>query len=161
MLSRLLVDGGVPHRPVSTSAGTRSNITLSEPDGTVTKVNAPGSPLEDAELRALVDVAVASLGGATWLVLCGSLPTGAPVDLYAVLTARAHEAGVRVAVDSSGAPLAVSVAACPDLIKPNLGELAELVRRPLASIDRPRGRGRPGRPGRAGVVDGARRPRAR
>lgn len=135
MLSRLLVDGGVPHRPVPTSAATRSNITLSEPDGTVTKVNAPGSPLADAELRALVDAAVAGLKGAAWLVLCGSLPLGAPADLYAVLTARAHQEGVLVAVDSSGAPLAVSIAACPDLVKPNLAELAELVQRPLESID--------------------------
>ncbi len=135
VLSRLLVDGGIPHRPVPTSAGTRSNITLSEPDGTVTKVNAPGAPLDRAEMVALVDEAVANLGAASWLVLCGSLPAGAPVDLYATLTIRARAAGVRVAVDSSGAPLAASIAAGPDLIKPNLAELAELVDRPLDGID--------------------------
>lgn len=135
VLSRLLVDGGIPHRPVATVAGTRSNITLSQPDGTVTKINAPGSPLAPAELDALVDEAVAALPGADWLVLCGSLPGGAPLAFYARLTARAGAAGVRVAVDSSGDPLAVAVAASPDLIKPNRAELAELVGRPLHGLD--------------------------
>lgn len=135
VLSRLLVDGGTPHRPLSTTAGTRTNITLSEPDGTVTKVNAPGAPLDRAEIAALVDEAVCALPGADWLVLCGSLPAGAPVDLYATLTTRAHVVGVKVAVDTSGAPLEAALDARPDLIKPNLAELAELVDRPLAGMD--------------------------
>lgn len=135
VLSRLLVDGGTPHRPVSTNAGTRTNITLSEPDGTVTKVNAPGARLDVDELDALVDETVRALPGAAWLVLCGSLPDNAPVGFYATLTRRGHEAGVKVAVDTSGAPLEAALAARPDLIKPNLAELAELVRRPLAGMD--------------------------
>lgn len=135
VLARLLVDDGIPHRRVSTGAATRSNITLSEPDGTVTKVNAPGAPLLPAELDALVEVVIASLAGATWLVLCGSLPAGAPTDLYATLTERAHAAGVRVAVDTSGAPLAEALSARPDLIKPNLAELSELAGRSLLTVD--------------------------
>jgi len=135
VLSRLLVDGGTPHLPLSTSAGTRTNITLSEPDGTVTKVNAPGAPLDRAEIEALAAETVRALPGAAWLVLCGSLPEGAPVDLYATLTRRGHEVGVKVAVDASGAPLEATLAAQPDLIKPNQAELAELVGHPLAGID--------------------------
>ena len=135
VLSRLLIAGGVPHRIVPTAARTRTNITLSEPDGTVTKVNAPGAPLSAEELAALVDTAVEMLTGAGWLVLCGSLPPGAPGDLYATLTQRAHAAGVRVAVDTSGAPLAAALAARPDVVKPNLAELAELAGHPLAGVD--------------------------
>lgn len=135
VLARLLVDDGIPHRRVPTGAATRSNITLSEPDGTVTKVNAPGAPLLPAELDALVELVIASLAGATWLVLCGSLPAGAPTDLYATLTERAHAAGVRVAVDTSGPPLAEALSARPDLIKPNLAELSELAGRSLLTVD--------------------------
>ena len=135
VLSRLLVDGAIPHRAVPTTAGTRSNITLSEPDGTVTKVNAPGAPLGPEELAALLDAAAASLSGADWLVGCGSLPVGAPAGLYATLVELAHAAGARAAVDTSGAPLAAAVAARPDLIKPNLAELAELAGRPLTTVD--------------------------
>ena len=135
VLSRLLVDGRIPHRAVPTTAGTRTNITLSEPGGAVTKVNAPGDPLSAADLDALADTAVHALAGAGWLVLCGSLPPGAPARFYAGLTERAHLFGVRVAVDTSGAPLAAALPARPDVIKPNLTELAELVGRPLAGVD--------------------------
>lgn len=135
VLSRLLVDAAIAHRCVPITARTRSNITLSEPDGTVTKVNAPGPALHPLELEALVDAAIASLAGATWLVGCGSLPEGAPAGLYATLTERAHAAGVRVAVDTSGHPLHATLAARPDLIKPNLAELAELAGRPLRTVE--------------------------
>jgi len=135
LLRALLEDGGIPHRAVPIRATTRSNVTLSEPSGAVTKINAPGDALEPVELDALIDATVRSLPGATWLVGCGSLPDGAPADLYATLTERAHAAGVAVAIDSSGAPLAAALEAGPDLIKPNLVELVELVARPLDTID--------------------------
>lgn len=135
LLEELLREGGIAYRAVPTAAATRSNITLSEPDGTVTKINAPGEALTAAELDALIDATVAVLPGATWLVGCGSLPDGAPVSLYATLARRAHDAGVLFAVDTSGAPLEAVVAASPDVVKPNLAELAQLVGRPLPTVD--------------------------
>ena len=60
-----------------------------------------------------------------WAVLSGSLPPGAPVDWYARLVVRLRGAapGLRIAVDTSDAPLP---AAAPDLIKPNGEELGQL-----------------------------------
>ncbi|MGO1864109.1 MAG: PfkB family carbohydrate kinase, partial [Corynebacterium variabile] len=59
---------------------------------------------------------------------------GYPDNWYATVTAEAHRLGVRVAVDTSGAPLTVLVLAgasvadsTPDLIKPNTFELAEIL----------------------------------
>jgi len=135
VLSRLLGDGGIVHRAVRVSAATRTNVTVSERDGTVTKVNAPGDPLSDRELDALVGATVDALADATWLVGCGSLPDGAPATLYRTLTERAHAHGVRVAIDTSGAPLAAAISVAPDVVKPNLAELSELVGRPLLTID--------------------------
>ena len=135
LLAQLLVETGIPHRAVPTAATTRSNITVSEPDGTITKINAPGQPLSRVELDALVHAAEAALPGASWLVGCGSLPDGAPADLFATLADRAHAAGVLVAVDSSGTSLEAALAARPDLIKPNLDELAQLVGRPLHTLE--------------------------
>jgi 1-phosphofructokinase/6-phosphofructokinase 2 len=45
-----------------------------------------------------------------------------------------RERGIRVAVDSSGAPMARAVAARPHLVKPNHEELAELVGHPLPTL---------------------------
>jgi 1-phosphofructokinase len=112
----------------------RSNISLVQPDGTVTKVNEAGPRLANAETAALVDAVVTQLPGAHWLVCAGSLPAGVPQDFYATLADIAHRHNVPVAIDSSGPPLAASLVGRPDLIKPNVHELAELVGRPLLTI---------------------------
>lgn len=112
----------------------RSNISLTRPDGTVTKVNEAGPVLTAEETDRLVQAVSASLPVMSWLVCGGSLPTGTPVDLYAQLAERAAREGIPVVVDSSGAPLAASLAGRPHLIKPNTHELAELTGRPLRTL---------------------------
>ena len=64
-----------------------------------------------------------------WVVLSGSLPPGADESWYGKLTADLKTAGRRVAVDTSGAALAATLADTshlPDLLKPNAEELASL-----------------------------------
>jgi len=135
LLATLLDDDVIPTRGVAVAAATRSNVTLVEADGTVTKINAPGERLAQHDLATLLAAASAELVGARWLVGCGSLPDGAPIDLYARFVEAGRAAGARVAIDTSGPPLAVAVDAGPDLVKPNLAELRELVSRPLGTLD--------------------------
>jgi 1-phosphofructokinase len=104
----------------------RSNISLTQPDGTVTKVNEPGPLLSGAERDRLISAVASNLGGANWLVCAGSLPTGVPDDWYGELVELGRRHGVPVAVDTSGEPLTQSLHAHPDLVKPNVHELAEL-----------------------------------
>ncbi|MDQ0278421.1 1-phosphofructokinase [Arthrobacter silviterrae] len=120
----------IPHLSLPIGAPLRSNVAITEPDGTTTKVNEPGPALSAAQLASLLKLAVEKSDGAAWLVLAGSLPPGAPDDFYARVIAAVRATygpdSPRIAVDSSGAPLAASVAASPDLLKPNAEELAEL-----------------------------------
>lgn len=120
----------IPHVSLPIGAALRSNVAVTEPDGTTTKVNEPGPTLTNAQVTALLELAVDKSDGASWLVLAGSLPPGAPGDFYAqviaAVRAKHGDGAPRIAVDSSGAPLAASVAAAPDLLKPNAEELAEL-----------------------------------
>lgn len=133
-LGDLLAPQGVPVVAVAVRGTTRSNTTLVEPDGTTTKVNEPGPDLSTQEAEAL-EAQVAELAGrATWVVTAGSLCAGLPTDFHARIVRAAHAAGAKVAVDTSGAPLAAAVAEGPDLVKPNLEELAELVGRQLHSL---------------------------
>lgn len=125
-LGELLAPSGVPVVTIPTTAPTRSNVTLVEPDGTTTKINEPGPELSPAESQAVVERLVAVADGSDWVVLCGSLPRGVPNEFYAHLTQRLHGLGVRVALDSSGPALAAATPAGPDVIKPNVEELAEL-----------------------------------
>jgi 1-phosphofructokinase len=121
-----LLDGeGIDVVRVPIAGAVRANVSIVEPDGTVTKINEPGPVLSAAELDALVAATVAAAAGADWVAVSGSLPPGAPTDLYARLVTRLHAVGVRVAVDGSGPPLARALAAGPDLVKPNAEELAE------------------------------------
>jgi 1-phosphofructokinase len=112
----------------------RSNVSLVEPDGTVTKINETGPVLDPAEAEALTAAALAKVDGVSWLAGCGSLPAGVPEDLYACLAAEGRRRGVKVAVDSSGAALRAALAGRPDLVKPNADELAEAVDRPLMTL---------------------------
>jgi fructose-1-phosphate kinase PfkB-like protein len=57
----------------------------------------------------------------------GSLPNGVPVEFYAEAIAQAHAYGVPAIFDSSGPPLIAGVKGYPDLIKPNLTELGDLL----------------------------------
>lgn len=145
-LVRLLAASDVPIAQVPIAGWTRSNVTLVEPGGTSTKINAPGDPLREEELAALAETMLAACGArgngpdggsapeASWVVLCGSLPPGVPDDVYASLTSLFTAQGIRVAVDTSGPALATTVAAGPDLVKPNREELAAAVGKPLPSI---------------------------
>jgi 1-phosphofructokinase len=112
-------------RPVPVAGAIRANVTIVEPDGTTTKINEPGPTLSDDEVGQLADALLQAAKGADWAVLSGSLPPGAPADLYATLTGRLHRHGVRVAVDTDGTGLAATFAVGPDVVKPNQRELAQ------------------------------------
>ena len=121
---------GLDLATVPVAGAVRTNYTLTEPDGTTTKLNEPGTPLDDTARRALTDRLHQHAAGASWVALSGSLPPGTPVDWYATLVAALRDTGARIAVDTSEGPLlallATGPAAAPDLLKPNTDELAQL-----------------------------------
>jgi 1-phosphofructokinase len=133
-LVRLLDSDGIPLHAVPVAGRTRSNVTIAEPGGTVTKLNEPGEPLSTSELDAVADAVLAETESASWVVTCGSLPPGVPTRIYAQMCEFFTQAGVRVAVDASGPALLAAVEAAPVLIKPNRDELAEAVGRPVDSV---------------------------
>ncbi|HEX5918871.1 MAG TPA: PfkB family carbohydrate kinase, partial [Nocardioides sp.] len=106
----------------------RVNLTITEPDGTTTKLNSPGAAVLPLHLELMAQAVLVRASSADWTVLAGSLPAGAPAGFYAELVRRLREVGGRVAVDTSEAPLQALVDAlphsAPDLMKPNGEELA-------------------------------------
>ncbi|WTW98977.1 1-phosphofructokinase [Streptomycetaceae bacterium NBC_01309] len=133
-LVRLLAADGVDVVAVPIALPTRSNITIVEPDGLVTKVNEPGATLTPAEFDRVAKAVLECTDSADWVVMCGSLPPHEPAGVYAELCDRFTGAGIRVAVDTSGPPLLAAVAARPALVKPNLEELEEAVGRPVTTL---------------------------
>jgi 1-phosphofructokinase len=128
---------GLAHHAVHVDAMVRVNLTVTDPAGTTTKLNLPGSTLTGAQRRQLATVLLKEAAGARWAVLSGSLPPGVPHEWYAELTVALHEQGCRVSVDTSGAPLRAVLAGAsgPDLLKPNAEELADTLQVPTSAVD--------------------------
>ena len=125
-----LQTAGVTVHAVPVTGAVRTNLTVTEPDGTTTKINEPGAVLTVAEADALARAVTERAHSARWVVLSGSLPPGLPPSWYADMVAILRPYGCKVAVDTSDAPLAALAAdldrAAPDLLKPNAEELAGL-----------------------------------
>lgn len=123
-----LRSAGIDSEPVPPAGAMRVNITISEPDGTTTKLNSPGPTVTADDLAVLAEAVVRRAASADWVVLAGSLPPGAPDEWYADLVARLRGGRARVAVDTSDAPLRSLVErldrGAPHLMKPNGEELA-------------------------------------
>ncbi|QZY28079.1 1-phosphofructokinase family hexose kinase [Nocardioides coralli] len=125
-----LLAAGVDCRPVRQDGALRVNITISDPEGTTTKLNSPGPQMTEATRAAIADSLVRRAQPGDWVVLAGSLPPGAPVDWYADLVVALAGSGAKVAVDTSDDPLHALVGrlhdGAPRLMKPNGHELASL-----------------------------------
>jgi 1-phosphofructokinase family hexose kinase len=111
---------------------TRRNITLLDVDsGQYTKINEPGPTVTPRDLADLQDrIDQMARPGDLW-AFCGSLPPGAPSDLYARLIRQVQKRGGRAFLDTSGPALREGLSAHPFAIKPNSEEAAELLRRSL------------------------------
>ena len=131
----------VPVHAVPVAGPVRTNLAITEDDGTTTKVNEPGAVLTPDEARRLLAAVTGRAGSALWVVLSGSLPPGLPGDWYSGVVEELAQYGCKVAVDTSDAPLAALAAglgrAAPDLIKPNSEELASLVGVTVESLETP------------------------
>jgi 1-phosphofructokinase len=127
-LTAALSASAVPFSCVPTDGAVRTNLAITEHDGTTTKLNEPGAQLDAAAVDALTMAVITSAQTASWVVMSGSLPPGVPDHWYAHLVALLAPYPCRVAIDTSDAPLAALIGsldrAAPDLIKPNAEELA-------------------------------------
>ena len=94
MVTALLADG-IPALTIAVTSPIRSNTTLTEPDGTTTKINEPGAGLTGDAAEALLEAIVSRSADASWLVLAGSMPPGLPTDFYARIVREVRAAAAR------------------------------------------------------------------
>src|ERR1700752_1770065 len=125
---------GVPVTVVRTQTETRANLELVSADGVVTEILEPGGAVTESEVERLLttcrDIFAESDRG-TQVALSGSLPPGAPADLYAELIRLSHLYGCRTLLDTSGDALRVGLAAAPDFVKPNRTEASIFMDSPI------------------------------
>jgi 1-phosphofructokinase family hexose kinase len=109
----------------------RTNFTIADKQGLAVKLNELGPRLNEADCARIEKAVNQRLSEAEWLMLCGSLPPGVPVDFYARLVRSAQKAGVRTLVDTDGEPLEAALEANPTLVTPNQQEAERLLTRAL------------------------------
>jgi tagatose 6-phosphate kinase len=96
-----------------------------------TQIDQIGPEVTDDEVEALRERFGQLLGQAEVAVIAGSLPPGAPDELLAEAVTMAHEAGVEVFLDARDHYLAAALPRLPEVVKPNLAELAAWAGREL------------------------------
>lgn len=115
---------------------TRTNVKLVDDDlHQTTDLNAPGAAPAARDLDALNEVLAQLARSHDVFVLAGSLPPGVDAAYYGELVGLLRDQRRYVVLDTSGPALAEAVRARPNLIAPNLAELAELTGRRVSTVD--------------------------
>lgn len=131
-LESLLSAEGIHGVTIPVAGETRENFTVFERDsGRQYRFVMPGPALTKSELGQCLDALRADMIEPDFVVASGSLPPGAPVDLYAAVAARVKSHGRKLILDTSGVALRAALQKGVWLIKPNLRELTELSGKPL------------------------------
>ena len=122
---------------VPTDGELRAATLLLEDDGRTTVVNEPGPTFDAAAAAAFLSAYAGVLveHRQDVVVASGSLPPGAPVDLYAELVRLGHQHGADTVVDAGGRVLAAALRAGPALVKPNLAEAEAVLRSGADGVD--------------------------
>lgn len=126
MIEDDLAREGVAQRRLPVSGITRENLAVRErAGGGQFRFVMPGPALTDAEWRAAIDATVEEADGG-YVVASGSLPPGAPDDVYVRLARALAPGGTRLLVDTSGPALREAVGGGVHLVKVNYREFDEL-----------------------------------
>ena len=131
VMGRLLDDHKIERQSIDIAGHTRISLNVHEADSGLEYRFVPEGPeINKAEVQACID-AVTDIS-CDYLVISGSLPRGAPTNLYAELATMTARRRARVLLDTSGPALGAALAGGNIfLIKPSRGELEMLVGRPL------------------------------
>lgn len=125
VIEKALKDYGIKSEFVRVQGETRTNLKIVEQGGIVTELNEPGPMVTEEQTNDLIARLEGYASEETLFVLAGSIPGGIGKEIYRVITERVHARGASVLLDADGELFANSLAAGPDIIKPNCMELEE------------------------------------
>ena len=121
-------DHEISNHFIKVHGATRVNTKIvDETSGMVSELNFPGIHCGASNLDALEEVIKKLAVEAKLFVLSGSLPEGAPPDIYRKFIEILKSYDCKVFLDTSGGALAEGLKAKPYAIKPNLEELKQLM----------------------------------
>jgi len=130
-LEALQSGSGYPVMVVPIEHAIRTNLTITDRHGLTVNLNESGPELSKAEVACVEKVIRSSLGGAAWLMLCGSMPPGVPNSFYAKLISMARQKKVKTLLHTGGEALRQGIEAKPTVVTPNQTEAERMLGRTL------------------------------
>jgi 1-phosphofructokinase family hexose kinase len=106
----------------------RTNLAIVDPTtGEQTEINERGPEVGAAEIEAFADKLLYLARGSSICVLAGSVPPGAPAEIYGRLIEGLRGLGVLTVLDTDGEPMRAGLRAEPAVVAPNAAEAEEVV----------------------------------
>ena len=135
LFERTFNNKGIEDRFVRTAGETRVNVKIIDVAQQQTSdINAVGVKPNADDIQALMEQLDQMAAECEWFILGGRLQSSLPTDLYAQMITRLKAKGCKVILDTSGEALRLGLPAGPDVMKPNIDELSELVGKPLKGV---------------------------
>ena len=130
-----LLNDGIQTNFVRVSGETRTNIIIHEKEtGRQLAFNALGPEIRPSELMQLVEQ-IELLPCPDVVTIGGSLPPGVSPEIYRKIITLVGRCRARVVLDVDGPGLLSGIKAHPNIIKPNIHELSELVGHELKEMN--------------------------
>jgi len=124
--NRLLQDEQINILPVSCKGHTRENLIVIESStGKQYRFGMPGPKIEKEEWESVLE-AIKKTDGMEYLVVSGSIPDGAPENIFKSIAQITKQKKIRCIADTSGKSLRDALDEGMFLVKPNLNELCNL-----------------------------------
>lgn len=134
LFQKLFEQKGIADRFVRIAGKTRVNVKIVDQiQQQVTDINFPGCPATELARQQLTETLSHLAADHDWFILSGSIPSGVPDMFYRDLVSLLKAQDKTVVIDTSGDSLRHALVAQPDVIKPNLVELQELLGRSLST----------------------------
>ncbi|HET9056336.1 MAG: 1-phosphofructokinase family hexose kinase [Sediminibacterium magnilacihabitans] len=128
LLEGILFENKIPFKSIPVENETRESFTATELSTNAQyRFVMPGGNLSSAEIDSCLSTITALNPLPSIIIASGSLPPGAPDDIFARLAVIAKKRGIKLIVDTSGKPLHLAAQEGVYLLKPNLSELCSLV----------------------------------
>jgi len=132
LLEKMLDQEGIRQQKLPIERANRENVSIREKDSDQQlRLVMPGPQLDESEWRSCLEKLQEFASETAYIVASGSLPPGVPDDFYGRAAAVAGKGGARLVVDTKGKALQQAAEAGVYLLKPNMRELGQLVKREL------------------------------
>lgn len=131
----LLKDYGIESNFIETAGETRSCINIRNlATNEHTEFLEPGLPVTAHEISEFINSFEQAMKTTDVITISGSVPAGVPAAFYSDLILRARAAGKPIILDTSGELLIEGVKAKPNMIKPNVDEIAQITGKTVDSL---------------------------